>query len=109
MLPLFPGEDKSLRPLSPQMDIMCSAASNLNISLKFLEIYGCVITNYAKKEEKTKVSAKLHVHYWRGHELITCMRPLKLDSTNAWIRKSPLLLSIILARFSYFGTTWMPL
>ena len=59
MLPLFPGEDKSLSPLSPQMDIMYSAASNLNISLKFLEIYACVITNYAKKEEETNISAKL--------------------------------------------------
>ena len=39
MLPLFPGEDMSFRAQSPQMDIMYSAASNLNISLKFLEIY----------------------------------------------------------------------
>ena len=37
MLPLFPGDVMSLRPQSPQMDIMYSAASNLNISLKFLK------------------------------------------------------------------------
>ena len=49
MLPLFPGEDMSLRPESPQMDIMYSAASNLNISLKFLEIYAYVIMQRKKE------------------------------------------------------------
>jgi len=52
MLPLFPGEDMSLRPESPQMDIMYSAASNLNISLKFLEIYASVIMQRKQKKKK---------------------------------------------------------
>lgn len=37
MLPLFPGEESSLRPSSPHMDIIYSAAFNLNSSLKFLK------------------------------------------------------------------------
>lgn len=52
MLPLFPGEDMSLRPQSPQMDIIYSAASNLNISLKFLQTYACVIMQRKKKKQK---------------------------------------------------------
>ena len=49
MLPLFLGEDMFVRPESPQMDIMYSAASNLNISLKFLEIYAYVIMQRKKE------------------------------------------------------------
>lgn len=48
MLPLFPGEERSLRPSSPQMDIIYSAASSLNISLKFLRI------NYHTHEQSQK-------------------------------------------------------
>jgi len=59
MLPLFPGEDMSLRPESPQMDIMYSATSNFNISLKFLEIYAYVIMKRKKEEEK--YARKLHL------------------------------------------------